>query len=325
MASVAATWLTAVSLVSPVAASARPAVQGATVVTVLSTTAYGSVLVVGGGASNQLAGYPVYEFSGDGAGRFACGRTTELGFDPGSNHDILLTCSGPMSDIIGNGYTDDWPTLTTNAAPVAGPGVNPRLLGSVYRHGIGRQVTYGGHPLYLFDTPSRPFVPQGERYMETVKPLPPWHGFWFLVSSQGGQPAPGAATIETETLPDGKTAVAVKMESNVRPMAVTVYSYSKDRARSRVCTGACAVEWVPVLTTGKPRTAGGIAAKDVSVITRSDGTDQVTYEGKPLYLYSAEKGVFPTAGGPPKQFGTAGNGDGLAGPEGGAFSIIDPS
>ena len=320
---VATAGLCAASLVSP--AQASPKVQAATVLTLLSTATYGSVLVVGGGAGNQLAGYPVYEFSGDTDGRFACGRTTQLGFDPGSDHDILLTCTGPMSDIIGNGYTDDWPALTTTGAPVAGTGVNGKLLGSVYRRGIGRQVTYGGHPLYLFDNASRPFVPQGERYMETVRPLPPWHGFWFLVSAAGGQPAPGPATIETETLPDGKSAVAAEMESNVRPMAVTVYSFSRDRPGASACNGACAGDWVPVLTTGRPHVAAGIDAKEVGVIRRSDGTEQVTYRGKALYLYSAEKCVFPTAAGPPRTTGTFGNGNGLAGPGGGRFSIINPS
>jgi predicted lipoprotein with Yx(FWY)xxD motif len=294
-------------------------------VVTVSTSTYGSVLVVGGGAGNQLSGYPVYEFSGDADGRFACGRTTQLGFDPGSDHDILLTCSGPESDIIGNGYTDDWPALTTTGAPVAGPGVDRKLLGSVYRRGIGRQVTYGGHLLYLFDNASRPFKPQGERYVETVKPLPPWHGFWFLVSSKAGQPAPGPATVETETLPDGKKAVAVEMESNVRAMAVTVYSYSKDRPGASACKGVCAVKWVPVLTGGSPHVAVGIDAKEVGVIRRPDGTEQVTYGGKPLYLYSAEKCVFPVVGGPPQTAGTVGNGNGLAGPGGGRFSIVSPS
>ena len=68
--------------------------------------------------------------------------------------------------------------------------------------------------------------------------------------------------------------------------------------------------------------AAGIASKDVAVIRRPDGTDQVTYEGKPLYLYSAEKGIFPFRGGPPQVSGTAGNGNGLAGPAGGKFSLI---
>ncbi|MGO9584255.1 MAG: hypothetical protein ACLP36_15770 [Acidimicrobiales bacterium] len=321
----AAVGLSAMLLVSPAVASPKVTVQAPTVLTVLLTTIYGSVLVVGGGPSGQLAGYPIYEFSGDAAGKFACSRTKAMGFDATSGEGKLLTCTGPASDIINDVFTDDWPALTTYGAPVAGPGVNRRLLGTVDRPGIGTQVTYGGHPLYLFDAPSRPFLPEGERYMETVAPFPPWHGFWSLVSSRGGQPVAGPATIETETLPDGKRAVAVEMDSNIFPMAVTVYSYSKDRSGFSACSVACAVKWDPVLTTGRPHVAGGIAAKDVGVIHRSDGTDQVTYKGKPLYLYSRERGIFPVAGQPPQRSGTVGNGNDLTGPGGGTFSIIYPS
>ena len=53
--------------------------------------------------------------------------------------------------------------------------------------------------------------------------------------------------------------------------------------------GACAVAWIPVLTTGKPRASGAITAKYLAVTSRPDGTRQVTYDGKPLYLYSGEK------------------------------------
>lgn len=78
---------------------------------------------------------------------------------------------------------------------------------------------------------------------------------------------------------------------------------------------------------GKAACRRGIAGKNVGVIRRSDGTDQVTYEGKPLYLYLREKGVFPVAGEPPQRSGTAGNSNcnGLAGPGGGTFSIIYPT
>jgi predicted lipoprotein with Yx(FWY)xxD motif len=234
-----------------------------------------------------------------------------------------MTCTGPESDILNNVDSDDWPALTTTGAPVAGPGVNRQLLGTVYRPGIGRQVTYGGHPLYTFDAPSKPFLPEGEGYFETVAPLLPWHGLWDLVSSRG-QPAPGVATIETETLPDGRTALAAQEYTNVLQAAVSVYSFSRDAGGQSTCTGACTVTWVPVLTTGRPHVAGAISTKDLGVIGRSDGTDQVTYEGEPLYLYAAEQFVFPTRGYNPQSTGTVGNGNGLAGPGGGKFSLIYP-
>jgi len=41
----------------------------------------------------------------------------------------------------------DWPPVTTIGKPIAGPGVNPSLLGSIPYKGKLRQVTYAGYPL----------------------------------------------------------------------------------------------------------------------------------------------------------------------------------
>ena len=92
--------------------------------------------------------------------------------------------------------SDDWPALTSSVKPVAEKGVSQKLLGTVYRRGIGRQVTYAGHPLYLFDPSSAPFKPLGEDYLETVAPLAPWHGYWTLVSASNGNSDTGTALIE---------------------------------------------------------------------------------------------------------------------------------
>ena len=79
---------------------------------------------------------------------------------------------------------------------------------------------------------------------------------------------------------------------------------------------------IPVLSNGTPQVAGGINTSDVGVIRRLDGTEQVTYKGKPLYLYSSEQAVFNA--GQPSTTGTVGNGNGLHGPYGGTFSIAFP-
>ena len=164
--------------------------------------------------------------------------------------------------------------------------------------GRGHQVTYAGHPLYLYDQPSVPFAPEGEGWLETVYPLPPWHGLWDLVSARNGLPAPGQATIETETLPDGKTAIAAEEYPNFSSVAVSVYSFSRDHAGQSACSGACAVTWIPVLTTGAPQVTGGIAPTDVGTIRRPDGTDQVTYGGQtPLPLLRGKVGPEPGGSG----------------------------
>jgi predicted lipoprotein with Yx(FWY)xxD motif len=52
------------------------------------------------------------------------------------------TCSGACAQ--------NWPPLTTSGAATAGGGVNAHKLGTTKRSDGTTQVTYNGHPLYLF-------------------------------------------------------------------------------------------------------------------------------------------------------------------------------
>jgi predicted lipoprotein with Yx(FWY)xxD motif len=310
------------ALASPAGASTGPSAPTGTVVAAMSTSAYGSVLIVGKAGAVRLAGYPLYENSADSVGKFGCATKLTSALDIYQGYVLPMSCTGPGSDMANAVASDDWPALTTTGAPVAGPGVNSRLLGSVYRPGIGRQVTYAGRPLYVFhaDAPFAEFL--GEGVLETVLPMPPWHALWDLVST-AGLPAPGTATIETEALPDGKKVLAVVEFPTSIAAEVTVYAFSRDHPGNSACTGVCARTWIPVLTTGTPHAALGVAAKDLGVIRRPEGTDQVTYKGRPLYLYSLEKFVLPPPVSVPQATGTVGNGNGLPGPSGGTFSIVD--
>jgi predicted lipoprotein with Yx(FWY)xxD motif len=287
-------------------------------VAVLSTSNYGSVLVVGRG---DLKGFPLYEFSGDINGTFGCRTALEEGYDFNPDGVVKMSCTGPESDLNRGVTSDDWPSLTTDAKPVAGKGVSQKLLGSVYRAGIGRQVTYGGHPLYLFDPSSTPFTPAGVNYGETTAPLGPWHGYWFLVSPQNGHPVSDRATIELATLPSGKTVLAAREDPNVNPVAVVVYIDSNDPANVSTCEDACAATWVPVMTTGQPVVKDGVALSEVGTIERSNGTLQVTFDHHPLYLYSRET-FFRNRGPGLRASGTAGNGQGLRASNGGVFSMV---
>ncbi len=280
---------------------------------VLTTRAYGSVLVLKGG---PLAGFPLYEFSGDLNGQSTCGTTRTRGYDLNPAGAEEMTCTGPMSDMINDVTSDDWPALTSSVKPVAEKGVNQKLLGTVFRRGVGRQVTYAGHPLYLFDPSSAPFKPLGEDYLETVAPLAPWHGYWTLVSAANGNSDTGSALMEVGLTHSGKHVLAVEGDPNINPLAVTVYTFSLGTCAS------CAPRWTPVLTTETPLVRG-VAPDSIGTQRLADGSLQVTYDGRPLYEYSRER-VFLDSNGSLSAAGTAANGNGGR-THGGTFSVVQLS
>jgi predicted lipoprotein with Yx(FWY)xxD motif len=69
-----------------------------------------------------------------------------------------------------------------------------------------------------------------------------------------------------------------------------MYLFLADGKNKSSCSGACASAWPPVIVTGQPTAASGVNASDLSTITRSDGTKQVTYNGHPLYYYAGDTG-----------------------------------
>jgi predicted lipoprotein with Yx(FWY)xxD motif len=66
----------------------------------------------------------------------------------------------------------------------------------------------------------------------------------------------------------------------------TLYAFAKDKGDQSACTGNCATNW-PALT--GPATAGtGVQATLLSTSMQANGTDQVTYGGKPLYHFAGD-------------------------------------
>jgi predicted lipoprotein with Yx(FWY)xxD motif len=69
----------------------------------------------------------------------------------------------------------------------------------------------------------------------------------------------------------------------------TLYLFEKDKHGKSACSGACATNWPPLLTKGKPKASGKVKASKLGTTKRSDGTTQVTYGGHPLYTFVLDK------------------------------------
>jgi predicted lipoprotein with Yx(FWY)xxD motif len=255
---------------------------GPATVSAVTKSPYGKVLVVGSGA---YAGCSLYVLTSDalhsltsGSAPFACGPTSPLG----ASCDTFL-----------------WPALLTDGAPIAGPGINPTLLGTVTRTDVltgqpVQQVTYAGLPLYRFFLDETPDETEGANLFD---PVTSPTGTWELVDPSRGHPATGQALLQLETAPVGgsgpnQTVLAATMNQDFSlfPNATfPVYTLNTDSGHASACQAACAaVDWPPVLTSQQPQAGPGVDQHALGIIVRPDGTHQVTYNGKPLYLFEGD-------------------------------------
>jgi predicted lipoprotein with Yx(FWY)xxD motif len=278
-------------------------------------TPYGRVLVIGSG---DEAGCTLYVLSSD--------RLHALTSPPApfACSDNANPTGAPCDTIL-------WPALLTQGAPIAGRGVNPTLLGTVTRTdfpfgGSVQQVTYAGLPLYRVFLDETPGEREGANLFD---PVTTPTGIWYLVNPSNGLPAPGRAQMRFETAPVGgtgpdKTVLATSMNDTVSLFAgasFPVYTLSTDHGHSSACEGQCALSWPPVLTSGPPEAPPDTQPHAIGTIVRPDGSHQVTFDGRPLYLYAGDV-YWPGIPGVP---GTASiNEAGLATPWG-TFNTIPPS
>ncbi len=74
----------------------------------------------------------------------------------------------------------------------------------------------------------------------------------------------------------------------------TVYLTEADTGSTSTCLDTCADAWPPL--TGEVEVGEGVDAALLGTTTRPDGSEQITYNGHPLYLFSGDTAPGDTTG-----------------------------
>ncbi len=105
-----------------------------------------------------------------------------------------------------------------------------------------------------------------------------------VATQTAGIPVTGAATVQVSNIGNFGPAL-------VDGQGHSLYVFAgKQYRKPNPCAGEeCLEEWSPLLITGQPIAGAGVDPALLGTVTLSDGTTQVTYNGRPLYSLNQDK------------------------------------
>jgi predicted lipoprotein with Yx(FWY)xxD motif len=114
-----------------------------------------------------------------------------------------------------------------------------------------------------------------------------------------GASAPAASSAPSSTSASSGTVDLAK--GSLGPILIdsrgrTLYLWQADTGAKSTCTGACVSAWPPLVTTGKPTAGSGVRSSLLGTTKRANGTEQVTYNGHPLYRFAGDTASRQTNG-----------------------------
>jgi predicted lipoprotein with Yx(FWY)xxD motif len=169
-----------------------------------------------------------------------------------------------------NSCATAWPPLLSDA-PAEVTGVEASLVGTVIRTDGKKQVTVNGWPVYRFAKDTAPGKALGQGV----------DGNWAAVTPTGAKAEEKAASVNVTEI-DGLGQVLADQNG------MTLYLFTKDTKKPSKsnCDGDCATKWPPLRTTNGDTQVNGVNPNLVGKVTRSDGTEQVTVGGWPVYTFA---------------------------------------
>lgn len=184
------------------------------------------------------------------------------------------------------GCAQTWLPLLATSAPVAPAGF-VGTLGTITREDGAMQVTYNGWPAYRFARDSA----AGDTAGQGVG------GSWFVVNPSGDDVMLTEAPPTEAPAPTGVSSVGVAQHPDrglvlTDGRGMTLYVLAEDREADNVSTcyadNDCTIYWPVVSVEGAPIGAPGVTGQ-LGTQARRDAVVQLTYNGRPLYYFIADR------------------------------------
>jgi predicted lipoprotein with Yx(FWY)xxD motif len=93
-----------------------------------------------------------------------------------------------------------------------------------------------------------------------------------------------ATTVAFAQMASTKIGDSAKGKVLTNDKGMTLYVFDKDSGGKSACNGPCATNWPPLMAAANAMPMG-----DYTIITRTDGSKQWAYKGKPLYNWKNDK------------------------------------
>ena len=181
------------------------------------------------------------------------------------------------------------PLLVSEGQPIAaGDGVTGTLAAAPQADG-SLQVTYRGRPLYYWQGDTEAGQTNGQGVNDV----------WFVADVSGNLPASAMASPSADlpalTLGTATTDLGTFLTGKD---GLTIYYFAADTTPGvSVCEGDCLTAWPPVTVPPGSSVAAGEGVTGVfGLITATDGSTQVTYDGRPLYYWQGDTEAGQTTG-----------------------------
>ncbi len=163
-----------------------------------------------------------------------------------------------------------WPIFHANTIDVPST-LSSSDFGTITRTDGTPQTTYKGWPLYYFAGDKAPGDVKGEGVRK----------IWYIMTVPFYSVMVGTSAELGNYLTDAN--------------GKTLYYFTKDSPSKSACYGRCAELW-PVFHAQNLIVPSGLKTSDFGTITRTDGTQQTTYKGYPLYYWVRDKSRGETTG-----------------------------